>query len=399
MFIDFFLLLKNNGLPVSFKEYLTLLEALEQEVGEKTVDSFYYLSRAILIKHEKNLDQFDALFGHFFKGMELIPDEKISEIPDEWLKKNFERFLSEEEKAAIEAMGGLEALMERFRALMKEQHERHEGGSKWIGTGGTSPFGAYGFNPEGFRIGQDKSRHRRAIKVWDKRSFSNLKDDVEMDTRNIKLALRNLRVIQREGPAEELDLEDTIKRTSKNAGHLELSMVPSKTNKAKVLILFDIGGSMDDHIELCNRLFSAAKHEFSQMEFYYFHNCVYEFVWKNNQRRHKERIPTFELMRKYSSDYKLIFVGDAAMSPYEIMMQGGSVEHFNKEAGIVWLERLKNHFSHLVWLNPSPKQYWKYTQSIQMLNEFTGNRMFPTTIEGITKAMKALLDKKLEHSF
>lgn len=399
MFIDFFLLLKNNGLPVSFKEYLTLLEALEQEVGEKTVDSFYYLSRAILIKHEKNLDQFDALFGHFFKGMELIPDEKISEIPDEWLKKNFERFLSEEEKAAIEAMGGLEALMERFRELMKEQHERHEGGSKWIGTGGTSPFGAYGFNPEGFRIGQDKSRHRRAIKVWDKRSFSNLKDDVEMDTRNIKLALRNLRVIQREGPAEELDLEDTIKRTSKNAGHLELSMVPSKTNKAKVLILFDIGGSMDDHIELCNRLFSAAKHEFSQMEFYYFHNCVYEFVWKNNQRRHSERIPTFELMRKYSSDYKLIFVGDAAMSPYEIMMQGGSVEHFNKEAGIVWLERLKNHFSHLVWLNPSPKQYWKYTQSIQMLNEFTGNRMFPTTIEGITKAMKALLDKKLEHSF
>lgn len=399
MFIDFFLLLKNNGLPVSFKEYLTLLEALEQEVGEQTVDSFYYLSRAILIKHEKNLDQFDALFGYFFKGMELIPDEKISEIPEDWLKKNFERMLSEEEKAAIEAMGGLEALMERFRELMKEQHERHEGGSKWIGTGGTSPFGAYGFNPEGFRIGQDKSRHRRAIKVWDKRSFSNLKDDVEMDTRNIKLALRNLRVIQREGPAEELDLEDTIKRTSKNAGHLELSMVPSKTNKAKVLILFDIGGSMDDHIELCNRLFSAAKHEFSQMEFYYFHNCVYEFVWKNNQRRHSERIPTFELMRKYSSDYKLIFVGDAAMSPYEIMMQGGSVEHYNKEAGIVWLERLKSHFSHTVWLNPSPQKYWKYTQSIQMLNEFTGNRMFPTTIEGITKAMKALLDKKLEHSF
>lgn len=399
MFIDFFFLLKNNGLPVSFKEYLTLLEALEQEVGEKTVDSFYYLSRAILIKHEKHLDQFDALFGHFFKGMELIPDEKISEIPDEWLKKNFERMLSEEDKVAIEAMGGLEALMERFKELMKEQNERHEGGNKWIGTGGTSPFGAYGFNPEGFRIGQDKSRHRRAIKVWDKRSFSNLKDDVEMDTRNIKLALRNLRVIQREGPAEELDLEDTIKRTSKNAGHLELSMVPSKTNKAKVLILFDIGGSMDDHIELCNRLFSAAKHEFSQMEFYYFHNCVYEFVWKNNQRRHSERIPTFELMRKYSSDYKLIFVGDASMSPYEIVMEGGSVEHFNKEAGIVWLERLKKHFSHLVWLNPSPKQYWKYTQSIQILKEFMGNRMFPTTIEGITKAMKALLDKKLENSF
>lgn len=399
MFIDFFFLLKNNGLPVSFKEYLTLLEALEQEVGEKTVDSFYYLSRAILIKHEKHLDQFDALFGHFFKGMELIPDEKISEIPDEWLKKNFERMLSEEDKVAIEAMGGLEALMERFKELMKEQNERHEGGNKWIGTGGTSPFGAYGFNPEGFRIGQDKSRHRRAIKVWDKRSFSNLKDDVKMDTRNIKLALRNLRVIQREGPAEELDLEDTIKRTSKNAGHLELSMVPSKTNKAKVLILFDIGGSMDDHIELCNRLFSAAKHEFSQMEFYYFHNCVYEFVWKNNQRRHSERIPTFELMRKYSSDYKLIFVGDASMSPYEIVMEGGSVEHFNKEAGIVWLERLKKHFSHLVWLNPSPKQYWKYTQSIQILKEFMGNRMFPTTIEGITKAMKALLDKKLENSF
>jgi uncharacterized protein with von Willebrand factor type A (vWA) domain len=220
-----------------------------------------------------------------------------------------------------------------------------------------------------------------------------------MDSRNIKLALRNLRVIQREGPAEELDLEDTIKRTSKNAGHLELSMVPSKMNKAKVLILFDIGGSMDDHVELCNRLFSAAKYEFSQMEFFYFHNCVYEFVWKNNQRRHKERIPTFELLRKYSSDYKLIFVGDATMSPYEIVMQGGSVEHFNQEAGMVWLERLKNHFSHLVWLNPTPKEYWKYTQSIQILNEFTGNRMFPTTLEGITKAMKALLDKKLEHNF
>jgi uncharacterized protein len=397
VFIDFFFLLKNQGLPVSFREYLTLLEALEKEVGEKSVDSFYYLSRAILVKHEQHLDKFDQLFGHFFKGMELIEDEQIGHIPEAWLRKNFERFLTEEEKAAIEAMGGMEKLMERFRKLMEEQKERHEGGNKWIGTGGTSPFGAYGYNPEGFRVGQDKSRHRRAVKVWDKREFADLDENAEIETRNIKQALRKLRNITREGMAEELDLEETIRKTSKNAGMLDLHMVPSKANRVKVLVLFDIGGSMDDHIETCNKLFAAARHEFSQMEFYYFHNCVYEFVWKNNQRRYTERIPTTELLHKYNSDYKLIFVGDASMSPYELIMAGGSVEHFNAEPGMVWLNRFKEQFPYMVWLNPENEAYWNYTHSIQMVKEYTGNRMFPTTIEGITAAMKALMDKNLTY--
>jgi uncharacterized protein len=398
VFIDFFFLLKNQGLPVSFREYLTLLEALEKEVGDKSVDSFYYLSRAILVKHEQHLDKFDQLFGHFFKGMELIEDEQIGHIPEAWLRKNFERFLSEEEKAAIEAMGGMDKLMERFRKLMEEQKERHEGGNKWIGTGGTSPFGAYGYNPEGFRVGQDKSRHRRAVKVWDKREFADLDENAEIETRNIKQALRKLRNITREGVAEELDLEETIRKTSRNAGMLDLHMVPSKANRVKVLILFDIGGSMDDHVETCNKLFAAARHEFSQMEFYYFHNCVYEFVWKNNQRRYSEKIPTFDILRKYNSDYKLIFVGDASMSPYELVMAGGSVEHFNDEPGMVWLNRFKEQFPYMVWLNPLPEEYWRYTHSVQMLKDFSGNRMFPTTVEGISKAMKALMDKSIVNS-
>jgi len=393
MFIDFFFLLKNQGLPVSFREYLTLLEAMEKDICEKNIDSFYYLSRSILVKHEQHLDKYDQLFGHFFKGMEFIEDEKIQGIPEDWLRKNFEKFLTDEEKAAIEAMGGIEKLMERFRQLMEEQKERHEGGNKWIGTGGTSPFGAYGFNPEGYRIGQDKSRNRRAVKVWDKREFADLDDSHELETRNIKQALRKLRNITREGNAEELDIDETIKKTSKNAGMLELAMTPSKANRVKVLILFDIGGSMDDHIEICNKLFSAARSEFSQMEFYYFHNCVYEFVWKNNKRRYAERISTYDLLNKYNSDYKLIFVGDASMSPYELVSVGGSVEHMNQEPGLVWMERLKKQFPYMVWLNPMPEVYWNYTQSIQIVKQFTENKMFPTTVDGIGNAMKMLLRK------
>ncbi|TVR75926.1 MAG: VWA domain-containing protein [Chitinophagaceae bacterium] len=395
MLIKFFLLLKNQGLPVSLKEFLDLLEAMQKNLAAFQVENFYYLSRAILIKHEQHFDRFDQLFAHYFKGIELIQDEDISAIPEEWLRKHFEENLTEEEKKAIEAMGGLEKLMERFRELMNEQKERHQGGSKWIGTGGTSPFGAYGYNPEGYRIGQAGSRHRKAVKVWDKRQFKDLDESTELGTRHIKKALKNLRVINREGIADELDLETTIKKTSENAGMLDLKFIPSKANRVKVLLFFDVGGSMDDHILICNRLFAAARSEFSKMEFFYFHNCIYESVWKDNDRRDTERINTFDLLHKFNSDYKVIIVGDAAMSPYELMVNGGSVEHFNDEKGITWLQRIKNHFPYLVWINPMPVNHWPYYQSVQMLKEFSENRMFPSTIEGLSKAMKALLDKKI----
>lgn len=392
MFLDFFLLLKSHGLPVTLKEHLVLLEALDKGLAEYSVDEFYHLSKTILIKKEQHLDRFDMLFGHYFQGMDLIPDELFREIPEDWLRKNLEKMLSEEEMAMIEAMGGLEALMERFKELLAEQQERHEGGNRWIGTGGTSPFGAYGFNPEGFRIGQEGSRMRRAVKVWDQRAFRNLDGNMELNTRNIKLALKRLRVFTREGAPDELDIDKTIRRTSDNAGLLELEMVPSKQNRVKVLLFFDIGGSMDDHVYLCEQLFSAAKHEFKNLEFYYFHNCLYEFVWKDNARRYSERIPTFELLNKYNRDYRVIVVGDASMSPYEIMYPGGSVEHYNDEAGVVWLQRLKDQYKHLIWLNPVPEELWKYTQSIGMLKDFFEDEMYPLTLEGLTKAMKSLKD-------
>jgi uncharacterized protein with von Willebrand factor type A (vWA) domain len=396
MFLDFFLLLKNDGIPVTIREYLTFLEALDKDVVEYSVDDFYFLSRTSLIKHEHHLDRFDLLFGYFFEGIEKIDMEEFVKIPEEWLKKSFVNKLTDEDKEMIKAMGGLDKLLERLKELMETQKKRHQGGNKWIGTGGTSPYGAYGFNPEGIRIGQEESRNRRAIKVWDKREFKDLDDGVELETRNMKMALRRLRILTREGTKEELDLDKTIDKTSRNAGLLELEMVAAKKNNVKVLLFLDIGGSMDDHIELCSRLFSAAKYEFKHLEHYYFHNCLYESVWKDNVRRWQEAIPTFEVLHTYNSDYKVIIVGDASMSPYELLYQNGSVEHDNDEAGFVWLDRLKNQFSDMVWLNPVPIDEWRYTESIGMLREFMKDRMFPLTMGGLQRAIKALKDKKVK---
>lgn len=396
MFLDFFLLLKNDGIPVTIKEYLTLLEALDKDVVDHSVDDFYYLSRSALIKHEQHIDRFDQLFGHYFKGVELISNEEFMKIPEDWLRKNFENMLSDEEKGLIKSMGNLDELMDRLREIMEKQKGRHQGGDRWLGTGGTSPFGAYGYNPAGIRIGQNESRHRRAVKVWDKREFRDLDDSVELQTRNMKMALRRLRILTREGQKEEVDLEGTIKKTSKNAGFLELEMVPEKKNNVKVIMLFDIGGSMDDHVELCSRLFSAAKYEFKHLEFYYFHNCVYERLWRNNARRWQEQIPTFEVLHKYNSDYKCIVVGDASMSPWELMYPNGSVEHHNEEPGFQWMQRIKEHFPYTVWLNPVPLEDWKWTESIGMLREFFEDRMFPMTLSGINSAVKALKDKKIK---
>jgi uncharacterized protein with von Willebrand factor type A (vWA) domain len=398
MFLDFFLLLKNHGLPVTMQEYLRLLEGLDKELGSYSVENFYYLCRSVMIKHEQHLDKFDQLFGHYFEGMEYIPEPDIENIPEDWLRQNWERFFSEEEKQAIDAMGGIDKLMERFRELMNEQTDRHEGGNKWIGTKGASPFGAYGYNPEGFRIGQNESRNRRATKVWDKREFRNLSDDVELDTRNLKLALKRLRIFTREGPEEEIDLDSTINKTTKNGGILELEMAPSKQNRVKVLLFLDVGGSMDDHIDICTRLFSAARHEFKHMDYYYFHNCLYSSVWKDSRRRFSENIPTFDVLHRFNPDYKVIFVGDATMSPYEIISPGGSVEHFNHEAGITWLERVKEHFPDMIWLNPQPREVWDFYPSIQMIREFMDDRMFPLTIGGLTDAMKYLKDGAVESS-
>lgn len=397
MFLDFFLLLKNDGIPVTLKEYLTLLDALDKDVVDKSVEDFYYISRSVMIKHEQHLDRFDQLFGHYFKGIEMIDDEQFMNIPPEWLEKNFENMLSDEDKEYLKSMGNLEELMDRLKEIMAEQKKKHQGGNKWMGTGGTSPFGAYGYNPAGIRVGQDGSRHRRAVKVWDKREFKDLDDSVELQTRNMKMALRRLRSLTREGQRDELDLDKTIDKTSRNAGYLDIQMVPEKKNNVKVLMFFDNGGSMDDHVELCSRLFSAAKYEFKHMEFYYFHNCIYERLWKDNIRRWQEQIPTYEVLHKYNSDYKCIIVGDASMSPWELMYQNGSVEHNNEEPGLRWLERLKEQFPYTVWLNPVPQEDWKWTESINMVKEFYEDRMFPLTLSGINDAVKALKDKKIKY--
>lgn len=391
MFLDFFLLLKNRGIPVSITEYLNLLEALKRRVIQTDVDSFYFLCRTTLIKDESYLDEFDKLFGLYFQGMESIPDEVLYSIPEAWLKQQGSRIFSKEEMEQIKAMGGLDKLLERIKELFETQKERHQGGSKWIGTGGVSPFGAYGYNPEGIRIGQHESRHRRAVKVWDERQYKNLRDDVDLETRNLKVALKRLRKMTREGGEEQLDLDETIRKTSDQAGLLQLEMRKEKKNNAKVLLLMDVGGSMDDHIETCSQLFTAAKYEFKHLEFFYFHNCVYEHLWKDNQRRHTESIPTFDVIHRYNQDYFLIFVGDAAMSPYEIMSPYGSVEHYNEEAGIVWLERLKQQFPKMVWLNPDEEARWRFTQSTQMIQEFSSNRMYPLTLKGIGEAIENLL--------
>jgi hypothetical protein len=365
------------------------MEALDRGVITRKVDDFYFLSRAALVKDEKNLDKFDRVFGHVFKGLETLEESWLAEIPEDWLRRLNERFLTDEEKRQIEALGGFEKLMEELRKRLEEQKERHQGGSKWIGTAGTSPFGAYGYNPEGVRIGQDGSRNGRAVKVWDRREYKNLDDTVELGTRNIKVALRRLRKWAREGAADELDLPETIDSTARH-GYLDVVLRPERRNTVKVLLLLDVGGSMDAHIKLCEELFSAAKSEFKNLEFFYFHNCLYEFVWKDNRRRHDERIATWDLLHKFPQDWKVVLVGDAAMSPYEIAMPGGSVEHWNEEAGAVWLRRVTEIYDKVVWLNPTPERFWGYGQSTQMIRELLGDRMFPLTIEGLDRAMREL---------
>src|SRR5262245_38341641 len=391
MFVNFFLELKQQKVPVSIKEFLALMEAMDKHVADYSVDDFYYLSRAILVKDERNLDKFDKVFGHVFKGLEAPAGEgTTAEIPEEWLRKLAEKLLTDEEKAQIESMGGWEKLMETLRKRLEEQQKRHQGGSKWIGTAGTSPFGAYGYNPEGVRIGQDKNREGRAVKVWDKREYKNLDDTDELGTRNIKLALRRLRKFIREGAEIELDLPDTIRRTANNAGYLDIKMVAERRNKIKLLVLFDIGGSMDAHIKICEELFSAARTEFKHLEFFYFHNCLYEKVWKDNRRRHTDFIPTWQLMHTYPADYKVVFVGDGSMSPYEIAYPGGSVEHWNEEAGQVWMQRMTELYQSSVWLNPVPERHWQYTPSIQLLKQLMSDRMYPLTLDGLDKAMREL---------
>jgi uncharacterized protein len=396
MLIDFFYTLRSAKLPVSVKEYLTLLEALKEGVvgpnnddgaGYK-IDDFYYLSRTALVKDEKHYDKFDRAFAAYFKGVEMVADF-TKDIPLEWLRKNLELQLSPEELAKIEKMGWDE-LMETLKNRFEEQKERHEGGNKWIGTGGTSPFGAYGQNPQGIRIGQDKSRNKSAVKVWDQRAYKDYDDTQELGTRNIKIALRRLRKFAREGAHDELDLDDTIRSTAANAGWLDIKMVPERHNNVKVLLLMDVGGTMDEHISRVEEMFSAAKSEFKHLEFYYFHNCVYDFMWKNNRRRYAEKFPTLDIIRKYNKDYKLIFIGDATMSPYEILQPGGSVEYNNEEAGVEWLQRLTNAFPKFTWINPEPQGVWQYRQSIGIMQQIMSQRMYPLTVKGLEEAMRLL---------
>jgi len=387
MLIDFFYTVKQAGVPASIKEFLTLLEAMDKQVISPSLDEFYFLSRLTLVKDEAHFDKFDRAFGAYFKGIETI-FEKRPEIPLEWLVKQLQRDLTPEQKAAIEKFG-YDKLMDRLKQLLEEQKERHEGGSKWIGTGGVSPFGHGGFNPEGIRIG-GKGGQRSAVKVWEEREYKDYDGERELGTRNIKVALRRLRRFAREGLDEELALDDTIRATASNAGYLDIRMQPERKNKIKVLMLFDVGGSMDDHIARTEELFSAARTEFKNMEFFYFHNCVYDYLWKNNRRRHAERFPTWDVLRKYTPDTKLIFVGDATMSPYEIVQPGGSVEYNNAEAGAEWLQRFTGTFPHFVWLNPEPEGLWQYRQSIALIRQLMNNRMFPLTMDGLESAMRLL---------
>lgn len=390
MLIRFFLLLREAGVPVSITEFLTLLEALRARLASASAEDFYYLARSCLVKDERHLDRFDRVFAKHFAGAETLFDSLLANVPEEWLRRMGERVLSEEEKARVAALGGWDKLLETLKQRLAEQQQRHQGGNKWIGTAGTSPFGAYGYNPQGIRIGQDQSRQRRAVKVWDQREFQNLADNVELGTRNIKVALRKLRKFAREGAAEQLDLDDTIAATARNAGMLDLKFVPERHNAIKVLLFLDVGGSMDDHVRVCEELFSATRSEFKHLEYFYFHNFVYESVWKDNRRRHAEKIPTLEVMRTYGHDYKLILVGDATMSPYEIMQPGGSIEHWNEESGAAWMQRLTRTWPHHVWLNPEPEQRWEYTPSVRVTRELLENRMFPLTLAGLDQAIKAL---------
>jgi uncharacterized protein len=390
MFTTFFHALKRAGLPVTLKEYLTLLEGLDADLPGRRVEDFYYLSRACLIKDERHLDRFDRVFGQVFKGLAALPDDIQAEIPEDWLRRLSELHLSEEDKRRIAELGGWEKIMETLRERLAEQKERHAGGNKWIGTGGTSPYGAYGYNPAGVRIGQKESRHRRAIKVWDKREFKDLDEKVEIGTRNIKLALRRLRSFARQGAPEELDLAGTIRGTAEK-GYLDIRMIPERHNAVKVLMFLDVGGSMDWHVKCAEELFSAARSEFKHLEYYYFHNCLYGEVWSSNARARSELTPTWDVLNTYPADYKVIFVGDAAMSPYEITHAGGAVEHMNEEAGAVWLKRVEETYKHCVWLNPIPEAHWGWTPSIGMIRGLMAGRMYPLTLEGLDAAICELM--------
>ncbi len=391
MLMPFFFRLRGCGIPVSVTEYLSLLGALEARLCDYRIESFYHLARCALVKDERHYDRYDKAFAEYFQGAENLFEAVAGEIPEQWLRKQAMLHLSDEEKRRIDSLGGWEKLMETLRKRLTEQHKRHQGGNKMIGTAGTSPFGAYGYNPEGVRIGQHESRHRRAVKVWDRRDFKNLDDSLELGTRNLQMALRRLRKFARLGGVEELDLEATIEGTAKNAGLLDIHMIPERRNAINVLLFLDVGGSMNDHVQLCAELFSAARSEFRHLEYHYFHNFIYESVWKNNRRRHTQRFSTFELIRTYGRDHKLIFVGDATMSPYEILYPGGSIEHWNEEPGSVWMQRLLEHYPGAVWLNPEPAARWAHTASIKLTQDLLEDRMYPLTVSGIETAMGELL--------
>ncbi|RRJ84561.1 vWA domain-containing protein [Aestuariirhabdus litorea] len=390
MLLDFFTEVRAARVPATLKELLDLMEALQQGVVFANVDQFYFLARTCLVKDEKYFDRFDRAFSAYFEGLENIDELLQAMIPEEWLRKEFEKFLTEEEKAKIESLGSLDKLLEEFKKRLEEQKKRHQGGNRWIGTGGTSPFGAYGYNPEGIRIGQEGGRNQSAAKVWDQRSFRNLDEDVELGTRNIKMALRRLRKFARQGAAEQLDIDDTISSTARNGGWLDLKLVPERHNAVKVLLFIDIGGTMDPHVRVCEELFSACKTEFKHLEFYYFHNCLYESVWRDNLRRMSERTSTWDLLHTFGSDYKVIFIGDASMSPYEVSHIGGSVEHWNEEPGALWLQRVCEKFNKVIWLNPHAPDTWRYTQSTQMIKQLIEDKMYPLTVKGLEEGMRYL---------
>ena len=390
MLLTFFDTLRTFRVPVSIREYLDLVAALKSHLAFASMDDFYHLSRAVLVKDERHFDKFDRAFSAYFEGLEDLDNLLDALIPEDWLREEFEKYLTDEEKAKINSLGSLEKLLEEFRKRLEEQKERHQGGNRWIGTGGTSPFGAYGYNPEGIRIGQEGGRNQRAAKVWDKREYRNLDDSVELGTRNIKMALRRLRKFAREGAAEELDLDDTIRSTAQSGGMLDIKMVPERHNNVKVLLFMDIGGTMDAHVKVCEELFSAIRTEFKHLEFFYFHNFIYESVWKDNYRRDSERIQTLNILHKYGSDYKVIFVGDAAMAPYEVTHPGGSIEHWNEEAGSAWMLRFMEKFRKIAWLNPYPEHSWEYTTSTTIIRELVNNEMYPLTVKGIEDGMRYL---------
>jgi uncharacterized protein with von Willebrand factor type A (vWA) domain len=389
MLINFFHGLRDAGIPVTTRELLDLMEGLKKNVAFCDIDDFYFFSRACMVKDEKYFDRFDRAFGAHFKELEALDDIIEALIPDDWLRSEFMKDLTEEEKAKIESLGGLEKLIEEFKKRLEEQKERHEGGNKWVGTGGTSPFGQEGYHPEGIRVGSN-GKNKKAVKVWEKRDFKNLDDSVQLGTRNIKVAMRRLRKFARTGAADELDLDDTISSTARNAGLLDIKMIPERHNAVKVLLFFDVGGSMDPHVKVCEELFSAARTEFKHMQNFYFHNFLYESVWSNNVRRHNERTQLLDVLHKYSHDYKVIFVGDASMSPYEIVQPGGSVEHWNEESGETWIKRLREVYDKVIWLNPVPEDDWQYTQSVAITHQLLEGHMYPLTLGGLEEGMAYL---------